>query len=75
MRSIARWNAPPAARTPLGEAERLDCCRAGQSVTIRALAWGGSSVGRAPRSQCGGRGFDPLPLHQTFSARARSSPP
>ncbi len=25
--------------------------------------WGGSSVGRASRSQCEGRGFDPLPLH------------
>jgi hypothetical protein len=27
-------------------------------------SWGSSSVGRAPRSQCGGRGFDPLLLHQ-----------
>ena len=26
-------------------------------------AWGSSSVGRAPRSQCGGRGFDPHLLH------------
>src|SRR6185437_794317 len=26
--------------------------------------WGGSSAGRALRSQCRGRGFDPLPLHQ-----------
>ena len=26
-------------------------------------AWGGSSVGRALRSQCRGRGFDSLPLH------------
>ncbi len=25
--------------------------------------WGGSSAGRASRSQCEGRGFDPLPLH------------
>src|SRR5882672_1857552 len=25
--------------------------------------WGSSSAGRAPRSQCGGRGFDPLLLH------------
>jgi hypothetical protein len=25
-------------------------------------SWGGSSVGRASRSQCEGRGFDPLPL-------------
>ena len=28
------------------------------------MSWGGSSVGRASRSQCEGRGFDPLPLHQ-----------
>src|SRR5688500_6902866 len=27
-------------------------------------SWGGSSAGRASRSQCEGRGFDPLPLHQ-----------
>jgi chorismate mutase-like protein len=34
---------------------------------MRALMmWGGSSVGRASRSQCEGRGFDPLPLHQFF---------
>src|SRR5689334_17209499 len=32
---------------------------------IRALAWGGSSAGRASRSQCEGREFDPPPLHQT----------
>src|SRR6185295_6027580 len=31
---------------------------------ILPLSRGGSSAGRAPRSQCGGRGFDPLPLHQ-----------
>src|SRR5579859_7027449 len=28
------------------------------------LAWGGSSAGRASRSQCEGREFDPPPLHQ-----------
>ena len=32
------------------------------------MSWGGSSVGRASRSQCEGRGFDPLPLHQFFLA-------
>ena len=26
--------------------------------------WGGSSAGRASRSQCEGREFDPPPLHQ-----------
>ena len=32
--------------------------------------WGGSSVGRALRSQCRGRGFDSLPLHSTRCARS-----
>ncbi|MDQ1472851.1 MAG: hypothetical protein QOJ99_4331 [Bryobacterales bacterium] len=27
--------------------------------------WADSSVGRAPRSQCGGRGFEPLSVHQS----------
>src|SRR6185436_10693520 len=31
------------------------------------LAWGSSSVGRAPRSQCGGQEFDPPLLHHLFS--------
>src|SRR6185312_9835898 len=30
----------------------------------KTQSWGGSSAGRALRSQCRGRGFDPLPLHQ-----------
>ena len=33
------------------------------------LPWGGSSVGRASRSQCEGRGFDSLPLHQSPISR------
>src|SRR5580658_1719233 len=41
---------------------------------IAARAWGGSSVGRASRSQCEGRGFDPLPLHQ-FLIQRRPAPP
>ncbi len=34
-------------------------------ATQRAIrsTWGGSSAGRASRSQCEGRGFDPHPLH------------
>src|SRR4030065_2458049 len=31
--------------------------------------WGGSSAGSALRSQCRGRGFDPLPLHQSRNGR------
>ena len=38
-----------------------------QVPIIAPLAWGSSSAGRAPRSQCGGRGFDPLLLHQSRS--------
>src|SRR5439155_23942869 len=34
-----------------------------RGARIARLAWGGSSAGRASRSQCEGRGFDPLPLH------------
>jgi hypothetical protein len=38
------------------------------------LPWGGSSAGRASRSQCEGRGFDPLPLHHLpFQGRPRES--
>ena len=33
--------------------------------------WGGSSAGRASRSQCEGREFDPPPLHQEFNARPK----
>src|SRR3569623_1875163 len=31
--------------------------------SIKSSAWGGSSAGRASRSQCEGREFDPPPLH------------
>ena len=31
---------------------------------MHGLLWGGSSAGRASRSQCEGREFDPPPLHQ-----------
>ena len=34
--------------------------------------WGSSSAGRAPRSQCGGRGFDPLSVHHFKMVRQRS---
>jgi endo-1,4-beta-xylanase len=34
------------------------------------LTWGGSSAGRASRSQCEGREFDPPPLHQFYLALA-----
>ena len=34
-------------------------------LLIDQYAWGGSSAGRASRSQCEGREFDPPPLHHT----------
>src|SRR2546427_5457460 len=34
--------------------------------SVKWQAWGRSSAGRASRSQCEGRGFDPLRLHQSF---------
>lgn len=35
------------------------------------LRWGGSSAGRASRSQCEGREFDPPPLHQRIQGLSR----
>ena len=36
----------------------------GSNPSLSAIVWGSSSVGRAPGSQSGGRGFDPHLLHQ-----------
>ena len=49
----------------LSQAAPIDWTGSIAMLESRALRWGGSSAGRAPRSQCGGRGFDPLPLHQS----------
>src|SRR5258706_11421187 len=49
------------------------CPRAAYCGKISALRRGGSSAGRASRSQCEGRGFDPLPLHHRKRA-ARGGP-
>src|SRR5690242_16082180 len=57
-------------RAPRGTPARLDLPHLG--ARIARLAWGGSSAGRASRSQCEGRGFDPLPLHQVFKGTFRS---
>ena len=49
-----------------------------QSGLVRRIShtmnWGRSSFGRAPRSQCGGRGFDPLRLHSTTPPPTRPRP-
>jgi hypothetical protein len=49
------WDSQPAARADV---------RAGPVSKCLKRLTGGSSAGRASRSQCEGRGFDPLPLHQ-----------
>ena len=48
--------------------EPTQLSRAPDQAKIRG-SWGRSSAGRAPRSQCGGRGFDPLRLHHSFKGR------
>ena len=53
--SLARGQLPKCPRIP-----RLPDPPSGWVFNV----WGGSSDGRASRSQCEGRGFDPLPLHQ-----------
>ena len=40
--------------------------RPSAAVVIAEARWGRSSAGRATRSQCVGREFDPLRLHQLF---------
>src|SRR6266478_668802 len=38
--------------------------------SVKWQAWGRSAAGRASRSQCEGRGFDPLRLHQVVFLRS-----
>ena len=63
---LPQWTVGPAASkirsSPVG-GPRARCPR------------GGSSVGRALRSQCRGRGFDSLPLHSTRFARSWQAMP
>lgn len=58
---------PRPSRTPDPNLARSFAFR-GRSLQSRA-SWGGSSVGRASRSQRGGRGFKSLPLHQVIRVR------
>src|SRR6266704_2939016 len=44
-------------------------------LIFRALFRGSSSVGRASRSQCEGRGFDPLLLHHHLRPEATPASP
>ena len=59
-------HAVPAVRHPwLGRAS---------AAILECLTWGGSSAGRASRSQCEGREFDPPPLHQCSKKNRPSRP-
>jgi hypothetical protein len=74
--STYRWTRTAAGQASMSR-RNAPCWRPGTPCTDRALhrqtsrrsrailisRWGGSSAGRAPRSQCGGREFDPPPLH------------
>ncbi len=45
---------------------QLAACQATRRASIRGgSAWACSSAGRAPRSQCGGRRFDPVQVHHS----------
>lgn len=56
----------------MGQAAARPCQRS-PARAILTPAWGCSSVGRAPRSQCGGRGFESHHLHPiAFWNRAES---
>ena len=56
----APWPAGPARRQRPG-------------IDESGITWGGSSAGRASRSQCEGREFDPPPLHHSLIRMAPNS--
>ena len=48
-------------------------CILGRTLWVRRNEWAASSAGRAPRSQRGGREFEPPAVHQSlFSALSRT---
>ena len=49
----------------------LRLLRFDEDASLRSSVWGGSSAGRALRSQCRGREFDPPPLHHRISKVSR----
>ena len=46
-----------------------NCYNVKACIEIQAEIWARSSAGRAPRSQCGGREFDPLRVHHKRAKR------
>src|SRR5882762_6174891 len=54
----------PCSRTAEKSASADDSPRRSPCARMRGSPRGGSSAGRASRSQCEGREFDPPPLHQ-----------
>ena len=62
------------------QASRMRARRAAVKLPARCRSdcggpWGGSSAGRASRSQCEGREFDPPPLHHFIPTRRRRRAP
>ena len=60
-----------------GAAARVAASGVGHGPAPSELGWGSSSVGRAPGSQSGGRGFDPHLLHHfslLFAQGTKASP-
>ena len=64
-RPPARWTAPAACHTIMFPAEKLQ---------VFPTPRGGSSTGRARRSQCRGWEFDPPPLHSSYGCAAIHGP-
>src|SRR5512146_2347813 len=63
-----REHAPPGGQAPSVQGADGGLTPADESGRIGNPRWGSSSVGRAPRSQRGGRGFKSLLLHHLFSS-------
>ena len=62
FRGISRAPQDVQADVPAG----IDSSGGNRRESLSARRWGSSSAGRAPRSQRGGRGFNPLLLHHLF---------
>src|SRR4249919_3755546 len=70
-----RGGARTAGRFFIGDhAIRIPALGIGEALLVYcAASWGGSSAGRASRSQCEGREFDPPPLHHESERAAQAA--
>ena len=62
---------------PRCRARIFDCVWSSEAMPQRrhSTEWAASSAGRAPRSQCGGREFDPRAVHQPSLLSGEGCPP